>query len=240
MKNAMNILTIIPAKGTSTRLKRKNVSLLAGKPLIAYTIETAKAFGLCGEIMVSTEDHEIAEIAKGLGAEVPFMRPDYLSHDPYEVDDVCLYVLKQYEEIGRTFDTLIILLPTSPLCIVKDIKESIRIFHENDGKFLMSVSKMDPHYYNALIFDEERSTLSKLFNECWCSNRIKPSIPVRPNGAVIIVDIKSFKSAGTYYGDPLLGYEMPWERSIDVDTEKDLMFAELLIKKLKFRTSELA
>ena len=159
----MNVLTIIPAKGASTRLKRKNIRLLAGKPLIAYTIETAKASGLCGEIMVSTEDHEIAEIAKELGAEVPFMRPDYLSHDPYEVDDVCLYVLKQYEEIGRTFDTLIILLPTSPLCIVEDIKESVRIFHENDGKFLMSASEMDPHYYNALIFDEETSTLSKLF-----------------------------------------------------------------------------
>jgi len=163
IKNTMNVLTIIPAKGASTRLKRKNIRLLAGKPLIAYTIETAKASGLCGEIMVSTEDHEIAEIAKELGAEVPFMRPDYLSHDPYEVDDVCLYVLKQYEEIGRTFDTLIILLPTSPLCIVEDIKESVRIFHENDGKFLMSASEMDPHYYNALIFDEETSTLSKLF-----------------------------------------------------------------------------
>lgn len=229
----MNILTIIPAKGTSTRLKRKNVSLLAGKPLIAYTIETAKASGLCGEIMVSTEDHEIAEIAKGLGAEVPFMRPDYLSHDPYEVDDVCLYVLKQYEEIGRTFDTLIILLPTSPLCIVKDIKESIRIFHENDGKFLMSVSKMDPHYYNALIFDEKRLRLSRVFADDHFSKKIRTPIPVRCNGAVTIVDVKAFKSAGTYYGQPLLGYEMPWERSVDVDTEQDLMFAEWLIENRK-------
>lgn len=231
MKNLGSVLTIIPAKGTSGRLKRKNAILMAGKPLIAYAIETAKKSKLCGEIMVSTEDNEIALLSKKLGATVPFMRPEYLSYDPYEVDDVCLHVLKQYEEIGKTFDTLIILLPTSPFCAVEDIIESIRKFQENDGQFLISVSKMDPHYYHAFTFDEQKLTLSNVFDDNRFFDKTTPPTPVRCNGAVTIVDIKAFKSAGTYYGQPLLGYEMPWERSVDIDTEQDLMFAEWLINK---------
>ena len=230
MKNLGNVLTIIPAKGTSNRIQRKNITLLAGEPLIAYTIECAKFSGLCGEIMVSTEDLEIKKIAKACGARVPFLRPEHLSYDPYEVDDVCLYVLKQYEDTGKFFDTLIILLPTSPLRSAEDINNCVRIFQKNDGKFLMSVSEMDPHYYNALLFDQQRLSLTQFFVEDRPPKKNKPQIPVRCNGAVTIVDVKSFISAGTYYGKPLLGYEMPWERSIDVDTDKDLMFAEFLIK----------
>lgn len=231
MKDLGEILTIIPAKGSSVRLKNKNTTLLAGKPLLAYTIEAAIESKVCGEIMVSTEDLQVSKLAKDLGAKVPFLRPSYLSQDPYEVEDVCLHVLKQYEEIGKHFDTLIILLATSPLRAVFDIQESLRIFREKNGRFLMSVSETDPHLFDALEFSKDGTELSLLFPEM----SVKP-IRERPrclrcNGAVTIVDVASFKEVGTYYGQPLLGYKMPWERSVDIDTEKDFMLAQWLIER---------
>jgi len=231
MKNLSNILTIIPAKASSIRINKKNMTLLSNKPLIKYTIDVAMKSGACGEIMVSTEDEEIAAYATKLGVNVPFLRPSYLSHDPYEADDVCLNVLEEYSKIGKNFDTLIILLATSPLRNIQDIKNSIRLYQENNGNFLMSVSKMDPHYYNALTFKDDNITLSKIFNDS-----ADKTAPVRCNGAVTIVDIKAFKKAGTYYGEPLIGYEMPWERSVDIDTEQDLLFAEWLINNKHIET----
>lgn len=231
MKNLGSVLTIIPAKGGSTRLKRKNVAVLAGKPLIAYAVEAAQASGVCGEIMVSTEDEEIAALARKLGAQVPFMRPERLARDPYEVDDVCLHVLEQYEKLDKRFDTLIILLPTSPLRSAEDIRQCVRLFRKHNGRFLMSVSRMDPHFYNAMCLDEKALTMTPVFPKDNTSGRGKPSVPVRANGAVTVLDVEAFRNAGTYYGTPLLGYEMTWERSVDVDTERDLLFAECIINK---------
>lgn len=229
MKELGKVLTIIPAKSSSKRLKGKNSLLLNNKPLIYYTIDAAKKSDVCGEIMVSTENDEIAEYAKSQGVSVPFMRPDYLAHDPYEVNDVCIHVLEEYAKTEKQFDTLIILLATSPLRSVDDIKNSIELYQENDGKFLMSVSTMDPHYYHALKFNSDGIKLSKVFPDDIFHSRSN-TIPVRCNGAITIVDVKEFISIGTYYGKPLLGYKMPWYRSIDIDTEQDLLFAQILIE----------
>lgn len=228
MKNLGKVLTLIPAKSSSNRIKSKNLILLNNKPLLFYTIDAAKKSGLCSEIMVSTENNEIAKYAISQGASVPFMRPDYLAHDPYEVNDVCVHVLKEYIKIGKRFDTLIILLATSPLRSTKDIKNSITLFQESNAKFLMSVSRMDPHYYHALKFNDDGVGLSKVFpDKIFHSN--SNTIPVRCNGAVTIVDVRELISLGTYYGEPLIGYEMPWYRSIDIDTEQDLLFTEWLM-----------
>lgn len=228
MKNLGTILTIIPAKASSNRINKKNMTLLNNKPLIKYTIDVAIKSGTCGEIMVSTEDEEIAAYVTKLGVNVPFLRPSYLSHDPYEVDDVCLNVLEEYSKIGKNFDTLIILLATSPLRNIQDIKNSIRLFQESNAKFLMSVSRMDPHYYHALKFNDDGVGLSKVFpDKIFHSN--SNTIPVRCNGAVTIVDVRELISLGTYYGEPLIGYEMPWYRSVDIDKEEDLLFAEWLM-----------
>lgn len=231
LKDTGEVLTIIPAKACSNRVKGKNLVFLGGRPLIARTIETALAAGVCGEVMVSTEDVKTANVARQYGAKAPFLRPDHMARDPYEVDDVCLHVLKQYRDIGRDFDTLIIMLPTSPFCEVEDVRQCMKFFRENDGRFLMSVSKMDAHYYHALTFDEDRMTMSPVFSNGTTVGDIRPEIPVRCNGAVTIVDVKAFEEAGTYYGEPLLGYEMPPERSVDIDDQEDLLFAEWLMHR---------
>jgi CMP-N-acetylneuraminic acid synthetase len=227
------VLTIIPAKSCSTRLKKKNLMKLDGKTLVEIAIEKAIASGLCGTVMVSTESEEIAAIARNAGADVPFLRPSYLSHDPYEVDDVCLHVLDIYEKQGSIFDVLIILLPTSPLCILEDLVNAVDLFKKEDVSFLMSVSQMDAHYYNAMILDHSDLTMKPVFPGLSYEESKKKPIPVRSNGAITIVDVPAFKKAGTYYGEPLIGYAMPWERSVDVDTEEDFQFVSFLFERVR-------
>ena len=108
-------LCIIPAKGGSMRLARKNVADLCGRPLISYTIEAAKKSGLFEEVYVSTEDEEIAEVSRSFGATVPYKRPAELAKDLAGVVDVCLHMIEYLEQKGKSFATLFILLPTSPL-----------------------------------------------------------------------------------------------------------------------------
>jgi N-acylneuraminate cytidylyltransferase/CMP-N,N'-diacetyllegionaminic acid synthase len=224
-------LTIIPAKMGSLRLPKKNIRKLADKALINYTIEAALASGVCGEIMVSTESEETAEIAIAAGAKVPFIRPDYLSKDPYGVVDVCINVLKTYEKNGSRFKKLIILLPTSPFRTKNDIRSANKIFDICDAKFLMSVSEFDHNPFGALRTDNEnKNQMIACFPEYIGKKQNEVPKCYRANGAVCIVDVNAFLEAGTYYGKPLHTYTMPWQRSIDIDNEIDFRFAEFLIK----------
>ncbi len=233
MKPLGSVIAVIPAKGGSRRVQNKNLRELGGKPLVAYPIETALRSALCDEVMVSTEDARVADVARAYGAEVPFYRSSHLAQDPYQAEDVCLHVLDQYAAMGRQFDTLLLMLPTSPFCSVADVRASMRVFREHDGKFLMSVARMDTHYYHALRFLDDTAILSPFFDDDHLHDRVSPMTPVRANGAVTIVDVTAFRAARTYYGTPLLGYEMPWERSIDIDTEADLALAEFMLARRK-------
>jgi len=224
-------LTIIPAKLGSTRLPQKNIRKLGGKPLILYTIETALASGVCGEVMVSTESSRVAKIAAEAGANVPFMRPDYLGKDPSGVVDVCLNVLSTYENQGHTFEKLTILLPTSPFRRANDIRAANKIFEGCNAKFLMSVSEYKHNPYGALRAEpNQKNRMIACFPEYIGRKRHEVRQCYRANGAICIVNVAAFKEAGTYYGNPLYVYEMPWHQSIDIDTEIDLKFAEFIIE----------
>ena len=228
----MDTLTIIPAKIGSTRLPRKNILELGGKPLLNYTIEAAFVSGICGEIMVSTESQEVAKIAEEAGASIPFMRPEKLGKDPYGIVDVCNHVLDVYEAMGRTFDKLIILLPTSPFRSAEDILAADKIFKSNNAEFLMSMSAYEHNPLAALRrIENETDVMIPCFSEFIGKKRHEVPETFRANGGVTILNVKAFRTAGTYYGEPLYSYLMPWERSIDIDTEIDLRFAEFLIKE---------
>jgi N-acylneuraminate cytidylyltransferase/CMP-N,N'-diacetyllegionaminic acid synthase len=182
--------------------------------------------------MVSTESEEIAKISKAAGASIPFLRPQKLSKDPYGVVDVCNHVLDEYERSGRTFNKLIILLPTSPFRTAEDIRAANVIFEENNANFLMSIS---PYEHNPLAALRQKESDKKIMIPCFPDfiGKKRHEVPetFRANGAVTILDVKAFRKAGTYYGTPLYSYIMPWQRSIDIDTEIDLKFAEFLIKE---------
>ncbi|WP_347272938.1 acylneuraminate cytidylyltransferase family protein [Candidatus Kuenenia sp.] len=222
-------LCIIPAKGTSNRLKRKNIAMLNGKPLIAYAIDAAKKTGIFKEIFVSTEDDEIKRIAEDYGAIVPYIRPEYLSKDPAGVVEVCLHMINYLEGIGKFYKTLFILLPTSPLRTDADIISALNNFATSDAKVLMSVSEYMHTPFAALKADD-RGYLSPYFPKLINLKSQKMPKAYICNGAVTILDITEFKMQKNYHFYPMASYIMPWERSIDVDNEIDLKFAEFIMK----------
>lgn len=220
-------LGLIPAKGKSTRLKRKNVIDFCGKPMLAWTIEAALASGEIDDLVVSTEDDEIAEVALKWGAQVPFKRPEKLAVDPAGVEVVALDALARLEAIGQEFSRIIILLPTSPLRTAEDIRAAARHFREQKAKSLMSVTLYEHSPYSAYR-DEEDGLLVPVFPE---HNR-KKSQELAPcwrcNGAIHILDVAFFKAHMSYTCPPLLKYEMPPDRSVDIDTQDDFDYAAYL------------
>ncbi|MCU0842016.1 MAG: acylneuraminate cytidylyltransferase family protein [Thiobacillaceae bacterium] len=222
------VLALIPAKGGSTRLRRKNILPLGGRPLIGWAIEAARAAGVADAIVVSTEDAEIAAAARELGAEVPFLRPDHLARDPAGVVDVALHALAALREAGREYATLIILLPTCPFRSAEDVRAALELFRAGDGRFLMSVSAY-PHTPFAALELTGEGLLSPYFPEYIGRKSQEMPKAYRANGALHVLDVAAFETARSYYAQPLLGYVMPEARSVDIDTEADLRYAEFLL-----------
>jgi CMP-N,N'-diacetyllegionaminic acid synthase len=223
-------LALIPAKAGSTRLPRKNIRPLRGISLLGRTIQRIQAIKFVDRICVSTEDEEVAEEARKFGVEIPFMRPAHLARDPAGVVEVALHALDWLEAKDEIFETLVILLPTSPFCQVADIEGAIRTYIDQGVDFLMSVSREVHSPLSSLILKDGK--LSPLHPE-WLNRtgaRADKELPiiVRANGAVTIVNVAAFRRERNYYGYPLAAYEMPLERSVDIDTEMDFQFAEFL------------
>lgn len=129
----MGSIAIITARGGSKRIPRKNVKLFCGKPIIAYSIDAALQSGLFEEVMVSTEDEEIARIAKEAGAQVPFMRSSESAGDYASTDDVLLEVLTAYKERGRDFDSFCCLYPTAPFVTAEKLKTAMGLLDKADS-----------------------------------------------------------------------------------------------------------
>jgi len=221
-------LCLIPAKGGSTRLARKNVLPLGGKPLLGWAVDAAVQSGLMDRIVVSTEDQQIAEIARSLGAAVPFMRPQHLACDPAGVVDVALHALGELRNLGEEYRTLVILLPTCPFRSAGDIRGACELFRDAQASFLMSVSRYEHPPFAALSLDGEHR-LRPYFPEYIGKKSQEMPAAFRANGAIHVLDVTAFERERSYYAQPLIGYDMPWQRSIDIDTEHDLRFAESLL-----------
>jgi CMP-N-acetylneuraminic acid synthetase len=221
------IIAIIPAKGGSTRLKRKNIAEICGQPLISYQIDNAKNSAICDKIIVSTEDDEIASVARKYGADTPFLRPLELARDPATVSDVCLHALDQIDPQGESYDTLLVLLPTAPLCSHEDIINAHHVFTKNKALFLMSVTESDSPPFNALRYHQDGKSLISCFPDSEFRHTKSTECPktFHSNGAIVIVNIPAFKKNGSLWGNPILAYEMPPGRSIDIDTKFDLELA---------------
>jgi CMP-N,N'-diacetyllegionaminic acid synthase len=227
-------LALIPAKAGSRRLPRKNLAVVGGMSLVARAILSAAQSGSCGSIVVSTEDRDVAAEARRYGAEVPFLRPPDLARDPAGVVDVAIHALDQLEGQGRRFDTLVILLPSSPLRGCLHVREALEVFKSGGGPFVMSVVVEQHTPLQSLVVDD-RGQLLPLHPE-WMDRlgaKAAPgSVPktVRSNGAITVVGVERFRKERAYYAYPLLAYEMAWEHSVDVDTAEDLALAEWVLE----------
>jgi CMP-N,N'-diacetyllegionaminic acid synthase len=227
------VLGLVPAKAGSMRLPGKNIRTLAGVSLLERAIRSTRKSCLCDRISVSTEDAEIARIAQSCGIEMPFMRPSHLAKDPAGVVEVCLHALDEWEARGEHFDTLIIVLPTSPFRQASDLVEAMETYIQLKVDFLMSVAREVHLPLSSLV--KEAGLLVPLHPE-WLNRtgaRATAELPnlVRCNGAVTIVNVERFRAEKNYYAYPLGAYEMPIERSLDIDTELEFSFAEFLAER---------
>jgi CMP-N,N'-diacetyllegionaminic acid synthase len=227
----MRNLAIIPARSGSKGLKDKNIKLLNGKPLLAYTIEAAKKSGLCDEIMVSTDSREYADIAKKWGANVPFLRSDELSNDTASSWDVVKDVIERYRILGTEFDTVALLQPTSPLRTSNDIVKGYKVLKEKAANFVVGVCEMDhsPLWSNTL---PENLSMENFIRPD-VVEMPRQSIPIyyRINGALYIVKVDYLMRTPDIYGDRSFASVMRKQNSIDIDDQLDFTIAEVLISE---------
>lgn len=227
------MIAIIPARGGSKGLPGKNIKKLKGKPLIAYTIEAAlKAKGI-DKVIVSTDDQEIAKVAVEAGADVPFMRPDYLASDTSSAVDVYIHAVETLNDIyNMKIDKFAVLLPTAPLRGHIHIEEALELFYKENADTLVSM-KDAPVPISWYFSADKRARIKNLEagNGSPTINRQKNAQYYIPNGAIYILDYNLLKDKRTYYSDNTIMYHMKDEDSVDIDTLQDFEYAEFLLDK---------
>lgn len=227
------IICIIPARGGSKGVPKKNIKKLAGKPLIAYTIEQARQSKYIDRVIVSTENNEIADIAKKYKAEVPFFRPKKLASDSVATIDVLLHVIDWVNKNEKfDFDILVLLHATAPFRSVRDIDDSIKMMVEKkaDNVFSVTEAQRNP-YFNMVEVDKKgRVALSK--KGAFLTRQSAPKV-YDMNASVYVwwKDVLQ-KEKGIFLKNSRI-YIMPKNRSVDIDDDMDFKFAEYLKSKQK-------
>jgi len=221
----VNVLGIIPARGGSKSIPRKNLVLLGGKPLIQWTIEAAQHSQLA-QLVVSTDDPEIMQVARALQVDVPELRPAHLASDEAKTIDTAKHVLSATE---GEFDAVMILQPTSPLRSSSDIDSCLKMLDTSDADSVISVVDVGGYHPARMKYLEGNQLIDPTFAE---SVENQPRQELRPmyirNGAIYLTRTAVIRG-GSFKGSKSLGYVMPAERSVNIDDPIDLRVAEALL-----------
>ena len=222
------MIVLIPARGGSKGLPGKNIKLLNGKPLIAYTIETALQAKSVTAVYVSTDCEEIATIAKNYGALVPALRPAHLATDSAVAIDLYNYMLLEWEKSGLTMDHFMVLQPTSPLRKAIHIEEAIPLFYEKKADSVISYTpEVHPISWHKYI--REDLTFEPIFDD-ELSNRQSLKTSYYPNGSIYIFT-KNLIQQNRYFSAKSFAYLMDRKYSIDIDYQEDFDYAAFLLSK---------
>ncbi|GAB4315059.1 MAG: acylneuraminate cytidylyltransferase family protein [Promethearchaeota archaeon] len=227
-------LGLVPARGGSKRIPRKNVKLLAGKPLVAHTLDAARRSKLLDRTVVSTEDEAVAAVCRSLGAEVPFMRPAKLATDEASSVDVVVHALKFLEETeGYRPDYVVLLQPTSPLRTSDDVDAAIElVMADPAADSLVSVVEVPHNFHPDKIMRLEGRYLRGLAGSNRIVDRHQLDRVYARNGAAIYISRAKLVLEGRrLLGERVVPYFMPRERSVDLDDEFDWAVAECLFKR---------
>ena len=212
----------------------KNIKPLLGKPLMAYSIETAIASGVFDEVMVSTDSEKYAEIAKMWGASVPFLRTSATASDTASSWDMVDEVLNNYrDKFGRTFDTFCLLQPTSPLRTAEDIRAAYYLYSQKAKFAVISVCEMEHSPLWAGQLPENREFINFINPEIAnaAKRRQDTGTFYRLNGAIYTINIEKFKTDKFLYQKGSFAYIMAQDHSVDIDTELDFALAETILKQ---------
>lgn len=226
MINGKSILAIIPARGDSKGVPRKNIRELAGKPLIAWTIEEAKKSKYIDRLIVSSEDQEIIQVAKSWGCEVPFVRPKELALDDTPGSQVIIHALHMLSK----HDYVLVLQPTSPLRTVEDIDGCIQFCEERRAVSCVSVTEPDKSPYWMFVLDSVGRMRPLLVQDRLITRRQGLPTVYALNGAIYMAQWDWFLENETFIHEQTLAYIMPRERSLDIDTEFDFELATMRLR----------
>lgn len=221
----MKTLAMITARGGSKRIPRKNIKEFNGKPIISYSIEAALASGVFDEVMVSTDDEEIAEIAKKYGAKVPFFRSEKTANDFATTVDVIEEVLNTYKERGEEFDIFCCIYPTAPFITAKRLKDAVEELAKSDADSLIPVVRFSYPPQRAMEVHDGKLVFRQPENLSKRSQDLEPHF--HDAGQFYVVRSESFfKNRGIMVGD-ILPMELSELEVQDIDNEVDWKLAEL-------------
>lgn len=227
------ILGVITARGGSKGIPGKNIKPLAGKPLIAYTIDVAKKSQLISDLIVSTDDLKIAEVAKKFGADVPFLRPNELAKDTSGHLEVMRHAIEFMEnERDLVYDYVVILQPTSPFRHVQDIdKTIIKLIEENADSSVSLVEIKENHPIKIKKFIDNK-VLPYAMEEVEGTRRQDLPTAYKRSGAVYAMRRDLIMELKRLYGSHVTGHIVPAERSLDIDNPIDWIVAEAMYQEL--------
>jgi CMP-N,N'-diacetyllegionaminic acid synthase len=228
----MKILGIIPARGGSKGVPKKNIRSFAGKPLIGYTIESAINSQL-DDIIVSTDDKLIADISISLGAQVPFVRPNEISSDKASSIDVCIHALNAMENINKySYDAIMMLQPTAPFRTSDDINASIEILKENRlSDSVISVVNVLAHHPARMKYLDNGILIDPPFCELYENQNRQELTPMYIRNGAIYLTKRNTLINRSFKGVNCMAYVMPEIRSANIDTLKDFELAEWIYNK---------
>lgn len=225
------MLVVIPARGGSKGIPGKNTKLLAGRPLIAYAIDCARAVAEDEDICLSTDAHAIKQVAEAEGLHVPFLRPNHLAADTSGTYEVLLHALDYYAAAGREYDDLLLLQPTSPLRRPEHVQEAVAAYQVNkQPEMVVSVkeSSANPYY---TLFEENSEGYLRRSKEIDFIRRQDCPPAYEYNGAVYVINVKALRKRPLYEMEQVVKYIMDARSSLDLDTPEDWAYVEFLMNQ---------
>jgi CMP-N,N'-diacetyllegionaminic acid synthase len=227
----MRVLGLIPARGGSKGIPRKNIKLLAGKPLLQYTAAAALSAELLSDIILSTEDPEIAEVGRRSGIEVPFLRPAELATDQSPTLPVVRHALSWLEDRGRRYDAVCLLQPTNPFRRSLDIDGCIELLESTDADSVVTVLPVPAEYNPHWVYFRDASGTLRL------STGEKEPLPRRQSlpaafhreGSVYVTRTEIVMESNSLYGERVAGYVIDAEQHVNIDEHEDWERAEVML-----------
>ena len=229
----MRILAVVPARGGSKSVPRKNIAEIAGRPLIAYTVQEALKVSAITDLVVSTDDDEIGAVALSLGAQVPFLRPAELATDHAQSAPVLKHCLLHMETLhSALYDAVLMLQPTTPLRRAEHIERAVQIMRDSDCESVASVVSVEgnhPFRMKRLIGNRLINYIEQGFEDMR-PRQVLPAVYIR-NGAIYLSRRDLVAKRGRIVGEHCLGFEMSPEESINIDNRLDFKMAEFMLQE---------
>jgi len=227
----LNCVALIPARGGSKGIPHKNIAEAGGKPLIAWTIECALEAGGIERVIVSTDDEQIARVARDWGATTPFLRPAELARDDTPGIDPVIHAVEWLATNENYLPEWVLLLqPTSPLRNCHDIQDAFALARDRHADCIVSITEARDHpFWTKKVNGAGRLSEFLTLDQSYARRQdLPPAYAV--NGAIYLIRRDSLLATRSFLGDQTYGYVMPPERSLDIDTSWDLHLADLILR----------